>query len=130
MIKPIYLDYNATTPLDPAVIEAMIPYFRDHFGNPSSNHAYGKKAHDAVEQARQEVAGLLGARPDEIVFTGGGSEASNHAIKGTAFVKLRGLFGLWLRKEVHIITCAVEHPATLQPCEFLKRLGCRVTVLP
>jgi cysteine desulfurase len=136
-MKPIYLDYNATTPIDPAVFQAMLPYLADHaggwnshFGNPSSTHAYGKKAHDAVEQARQQVAGLLGARPEEIVFTGGGSEASNHAIKGAAFVKLRSLFGRWLRKEVHIITCAVEHPATLQPCEFLKHLGCRITILP
>lgn len=126
---PIYLDYNATTPLDPAVVEAMLPYLREHFGNPSSTHPYGKTAHDAVDRARQQVADLLASRPDEIVFTGGGSEASNHAIKGSVFVKLRGLFGRWAR-DAHIITSAVEHPATLQPCEFLKRLGCRVTVVP
>src|SRR5438552_3010487 len=126
---PIYLDYNATTPIDPAVIEAMLPYLRQHFGNPSSTHVYGKTAHEAVERARQQVAELLGAQPDEIVFTSGGTEASNHAIKGVVFAKLRGIFGRWAR-DAHIITSAVEHPATLQPCEFLKRLGCRVTVLP
>jgi cysteine desulfurase len=136
-MNPIYLDYNATTPIDPGVLETMLPFLGPtgdspfgNFGNPSSSHAYGKRAHDALELAREQVAALLGARPDEIVFTGGGSEASNHAIKGAAFVKLRSLFGRWLRKEVHIVTCAVEHPATLQPCEFLKRLGCRVAVLP
>src|SRR5947209_8453160 len=128
-MNPIYLDYNATTPLDPAVVEAMLPYLHTHFGNPSSKHAYGKAAHEAVERARQQVADLLGARPDEIVFTGGGSEASNYALKGVVFAKLRGLFGRWA-KGAHIITSAVEHPATLQPCEFLKRLGCRVTILP
>jgi cysteine desulfurase len=128
-VTQVYLDYNATTPVDPAVLQAMLPYLRDHFGNPSSTHSYGKKAHDAVEHARRQVAELLGAQPDEIVFTGGGSEASNHALKGAVFAKLRGLFGRWA-KEAHIITSAVEHPATLQPCEFLRRLGCRVTVLP
>src|SRR5262245_3404070 len=82
IMNPIYLDYNATTPLDPAVVETMLPYLREHFGNPSSTHEYGKRAHDAVEQARAQVAALLGAAPDEIVFTGGGSEASNQALKG------------------------------------------------
>src|SRR5213593_3137054 len=119
----IYLDSNATTPLDPAVIEAMLPYLREHFGNPSSTHAYGKAAHEAVNRARRQVAELLGAEPDEIVFTSGGTEASNHAIKGAIFAKLRGFFGRWAR-DAHIITSAVEHPATLQPCDFLKRLGC------
>lgn len=128
-MEPIYLDYNATTPLDPAVIDAMLPYLRAHFGNPSSAHPYGKSAHAAVDQARQQVADLLGARPDEIVFTGGGSEASNHALKGVVFAKLHGIFGRWA-KGAHIITSAVEHPATLKPCEFLQRLGCRVTILP
>jgi cysteine desulfurase len=128
-VVPIYLDYNATTPLDPAVVEAMLPYLHAHFGNPSSTHAYGKTAHDAVDHARQQVANLLDAHPDEIVFTGGGSEASNQALKGIVFAKLRGFFGRWV-KGAHIITTAIEHPATLQPCDFLKRLGCRVTVLP
>jgi len=128
-MRPIYLDYNATTPLDPAVVEAMLPYLREHFGNPSSSHSYGKTAHAAVDQARAQVAALLGAQPEEIVFTGGGSEASNHALKGAVFAKLRGIFGRWAR-DAHIITSAIEHPATLQPCDFLQRLGCRVTILP
>ncbi|MCC6418175.1 MAG: cysteine desulfurase [Gemmataceae bacterium] len=128
-MEPIYLDYNATTPVDPAVLEAMRPFLHEQFGNPSSSHAYGKAAHDAVESARRQVAELLGCHPDEIVFTGGGSEASNHALKGLIFAKLRGFFGRWARG-AHIITCIIEHPATLQPCQFLERLGCRVTVLP
>jgi cysteine desulfurase len=127
-MNPIYLDYNATTPIDPFVLEAMLPYLRDHFGNPSSTHLFGKMAHDAVDQARRQVADLLGAQPEEIIFTSGGSEASNHALKGAVFAKLRGIFGRWA-KEAHIITSAVEHPATLQPCKFLERLGCRITIL-
>src|SRR5690348_1323956 len=106
---PIYLDTNATTPLDPAVVEAMLPYLRQHFGNPSSVHAYGKTTHDAVESARRQCAELLGAKPNEIVFTGGGTEASNLAIKGTVFAKLHGVFGRWA-KDAHIIISAVEHP--------------------
>jgi cysteine desulfurase len=128
-MDPIYLDYNATTPVDPAVVEAMLPYLRSDFGNPSSTHSLGKTAHNAVEQARQQVAQLLGAQTDEIVFTGGGTEASNLALKGSVFAKLRGFFGRWARG-AHIIISAFEHPATAQPCDFLKRLGCRVTVVP
>lgn len=128
-MQPIYLDYNATTPLDPAVIEAMLPYLREHFGNPSSSHPYGRVAHEAVDRARRQVAELLGAQPEEIIFTGGGSEASNHALKGAVFARLHGIFGRWA-KDAHIITSAVEHPATLQPCAFLERLGCRITILP
>jgi cysteine desulfurase len=133
---PIYLDYNATTPVDPVVFEAMLPFLGSTvdspfglFGNPSSTHAFGTTAHAAVAQARQQVAEFLGAQPDEILFTSGGSEASNHALKGLVFAQLRGLFGRWTR-DAHVITSAVEHPATLQPCEFLRRLGCRVSVLP
>lgn len=129
-MRPIYLDYNATTPVDPAVLDALLPFLREHFGNPSSTHAYGLRAHNAVEAARREVAGLLGACPDEIVFTGGGTEASNHAIKGAVFARLHSVFGRLFRRDAHVITSAVEHPATLQPCEFLRRFGCRVTVLP
>ncbi len=127
--RPIYLDYNATTPVDPAVLEVMLPYLREQFGNPSSAHAYGRAPHDAVENARAQVAALLNARSDEIVFTGGGSEASNQAIKGAVFAKPRGFFGRW-GKDAHIITSAVEHPATLEPCAFLQRLGCKLTIVP
>jgi cysteine desulfurase len=124
-VQPIYLDYNATTPVDPAVMEEMLLFLRERWGNPSSSHAYGQAAHAAVAQARRQVADLLGAQPDEIVFTGGGSEASNLALKGVVFDKSRpGPAG------AHIITSAVEHPATLQPCAFLERLGCAVTILP
>jgi cysteine desulfurase len=128
-MAPIYLDYNATTPIDPAVLEAMLPFLREGYGNPSSTHALGKAAHSAVEQARQQVADLIGAEADEIVFTGGGTEASNHALKGAVFAKLRGWFGRWARG-AHIVHSAVEHPATTQPSEFLRRLGCQVTVVP
>jgi cysteine desulfurase len=135
-MDPIYLDYNATTPIDPAVLEAMLPYLRSHFGNPSSTHAYGKLTHDAVEKARTQVAALLGASPDEIIFTGGGTEASNHALKGAVFARLLGglpaLLGRWFgqRRSAHLIISAIEHPATAQPAEFLRRLGCRVSVVP
>jgi cysteine desulfurase len=127
-MTPIYLDYNATTPVDPTVVEAMLPYLHRDFGNPSSAHVLGAKAHEAVERARGQVAALLGAQPDEIVFTGGGSEASNLAIKGSVLARPRGLFGRWARG-AHIITSAIEHPATAKPCEFLQRLGCRITIV-
>jgi cysteine desulfurase len=134
----IYLDHNATTPLDPAVVEAMLPYLRQRFGNPSSRYNLGKQAHEAVEQARAQVAALLGAKPAEIVFTSGGTEANNHALKGTVFARLlgpgrSGLFGNWFgggTQAPHLIISAVEHEATAHPAEFLRRLGCRVTVVP
>ncbi len=132
-MKPIYLDYNATTPIDPEVLEAMLPYLKDHFGNPSSSHTYGQLAHKGVDAARQQVADLIGAKPEEIVFTGGGSEASNQAIKGVVFVRWSGIIHRlfsWMGKGTHIITSAIEHPATMEPCLFLKRLGCKVTIVP
>jgi cysteine desulfurase len=128
-MTPIYLDYNATTPVDPAVLEAMLPYLSEEFGNPSSAHSFGRRANEAVEKARAQVAALLGAQPDEIVFTGGGSEASNQAIKGVIFAKIEYLWDLPL-SQAHIITSAIEHPATMCPCQFLRRFGCDVTVLP
>jgi cysteine desulfurase len=123
--RPIYLDYNSTTPIDPAVLKAMLPYLGDHYGNPSCTHLYGREAHTAVERARDQVAELLGATADEIVFTGGGSEASNHAIKG-AVLRSETDWG----RNAHVVISAVEHPATGQPCEFLKGLGCEITVVP
>jgi cysteine desulfurase len=131
-VEPIYLDYNATTPLDPAVVEVMLPYLREHFGNPSSTHVYGKTTHEAVERARASVAALVNAEADEIIFTSGGTEASNHALKGVVFASLQGFFGRLFgrRSRAHIVTSAIEHPATLQPCRFLERLGCKVTILP
>jgi cysteine desulfurase len=133
---PIYLDYNATTPIDPAVVEAMLPYLREHHGNPSSTHSYGKLTHQAVEEARQQCADLIGAKTEEIVFTSGGSEASNLALKGAIFHRVgRGLLegalsGLFKRgRSTHIVTSAIEHPATAATCAFLRRLGCRITVV-
>jgi cysteine desulfurase len=121
-MRPIYLDYNASTPTDPAVAEAMRPLLEGTFGNPSSGHWAGAPAKAALEQARSQVAALLGAEPDEIVFTSGGSEANNLAIKGTFFALNR--------QGAHIITSAIEHPAFLVPCRFLERLGGSVTYLP
>lgn len=129
-MQPIYLDYNATTPIDPLVRAAMTPYFETHFGNPSSSHVYGQEAQRAVACARSQVANLLGAEVDEIVFTGGGSEANNQAIKGTVLVRLQSFVSRIVSRRAHIITTAIEHPATLQPCDFLKRLGVAMTVLP
>lgn len=118
----VYLDYNATTPVDPRVAEAMWPYLRELFGNPSSVHAYGVNAKSAVETAREQVANLLGCHADEIVFTSGGSESNNTAIKGVAFtLRQRGY---------HIITTDIEHSAVISPCKFLERLGFFVTYLP
>jgi len=121
-MKPIYLDYNATTPVDPEVAETMLPYLTEHFGNPSSSHWYGVQSKKAVETARKQVADLIFANSDEIIFTGGGSEANNLAIKGHASAcKDRGK---------HIITTSIEHPAVLQVCEYLKDQGFKVTYLP
>ena len=120
---PIYLDYNATTPVDPAVVEAMIPYLSHHFGNPSSTHRYGQAAHQAVDTARTQVAQLLGCTPAEIIFTGGGSESDNLAMRGVALAqRTRG---------DHIITQVTEHPAVLKTCRVLAQLhGFRITYLP
>ena len=119
--RPIYLDYNATTPVDPSVADAILPWLREGFGNPSSTHVYGKPAREAVGRARDQVAGLIGADADEIVFTGGGSESSNLAIKGVSLPP---------SPDCHVITTAVEHPATATAVEFLRRFGAGVTVLP
>lgn len=118
----IYLDYNATTPIDPQVAQEMLPYIHGHYGNPSSSHSLGQTAKHAVEKAREQVAGLLGCSNEEILFTSGGSESNNMAIKGTAYT---------LRyKGDHIITSSIEHPAVLNPCKHLEEQGYRVSYLP
>jgi len=123
MGKPIYLDYNATTPIDPAVREAMLPYLGEYFGNPSTTHAYGQPVKEAVERARQQVASLIGATVEEVIFTSGGSESDNQAIIGTALANSH--------KGKHIITMRIEHPAVLNTCRYLEeRLGFKVTYLP
>ena len=121
-MRRIYLDYNASTPIDPAVAAAMRPFLEDHYGNPSSGHWASVEAKAALETARGQVATLLGCQNDEVVFTSGGSEANNLALKGV-FFKLR-------EKGDHIITTRIEHPAVVEPCRFLERFGARVTFLP
>jgi cysteine desulfurase len=118
----VYLDYNATTPVDPAVLDAMLPYFSGDFGNASSIHTFGQKARSAVETARESVAGLIGARPQEIVFTSGGTEADNHAIFG--IVEAAG------GPAKHVITTRIEHEAVLNACQALETRGTSVTYLP
>jgi len=121
-VKPIYLDYNATTPIDPEVAAAMQPYLVEYFGNPSSSHWYGQHTKRAVETARQQVADLLQCDPEEIIFTSGGSESNNHALKGVAWAH-RG-------RGRHIITTAIEHPAVTEVCAYLETQGFQVTYLP
>ena len=122
LMNRIYLDYNASTPIAPEVADAMRPFLAEHFGNPSSHHWAGAPAKAALEHARTRVAGLLSCKPGEVVFTSGGTEANNHAIKGAFFAR-RG-------RGHHIITTQIEHPATLQPCRFLEQLGAEITYLP
>lgn len=121
-MKPIYLDYNATTPIDPRVAKAMFPYINERFGNPSSSHVYGISAREAVDKARRQVAGMLGCNTDELIFTSGGSESNNYAIKGVA--------GAYRDKGNHIITSQVEHPAVTEVCRFLETKGFEITYLP
>ena len=121
-MSPIYLDYNATTPIDPQVAEAMLPYLHQHFGNPSSSHDYGQTTAAAVDQARGQLAGMLGCHAEEVIFTSGGTESNNHAIKGVA--------GAYRQKGNHIITSSVEHPAVLEVCQWLETHGFRVSYLP
>jgi cysteine desulfurase len=123
MHRPIYLDCHSTTPVDPRVLEAMLPYFTESFGNPaSSNHAYGWEAEAAVKQAREKIAIAIGATPEEVVFTSGATEANNLAIKGVAEA--------YFSKGRHIVTVATEHKAVLDPCKYLQTLGFEITVLP
>jgi cysteine desulfurase len=121
--RPIYLDCHATTPVDRRVLEAMLPYFTEHFGNPASiNHVYGWEAEAAVKQARETLARSIGATPEEIVFTSGATEANNLAIKGVAEA--------YFSKGRHIITLQTEHNAVLDPCHYLRSLGFDITFLP
>ena len=120
--QAIYLDFNASTPLAPEVADAMEQVLPGPFGNPSSDHWAGHPAREAVAKARGQVAGLLGCKPDEIVFTSGGSESNNHALKGVFYARER--------TNAHIITSQVEHPAIINPCRFLERLGAEVSYLP
>jgi cysteine desulfurase len=121
-VRRIYLDYVATTPTHPEVVKAMLPYFTDAFGNPSSVYSYGQEAKGAIEEARGKVADLIGAQSEEIVFTSGGTESDNFALEGVAFAKES--------KGNHIIISSVEHHAVIETCKFLERRGFRVTYLP
>jgi cysteine desulfurase len=122
MNLPIYLDHNATTPCDQRVVEAMLPYFTNNFGNAASrNHPFGWKAEEAVDYAREQVAKLIGADPKEIIFTSGATEADNLAIKG--------VYEMYAQKGNHIITCNIEHKAVLDTCKHLEKLGAEVTYL-
>lgn len=123
MQLPVYLDYNATTPCDARVVETMLPYFSQHFGNAASrNHIFGWQAEEAVKYAREQVAALIGADTSEIVFTSGATEAGNLALKG--------VYEMYASKGHHIITCAIEHKAVLDTCKHLEKLGANITYLP
>ena len=123
LVRPIYLDYQATTPCDPRAVDAMIPYLRENFGNPHSrSHSYGWDAEEAIEKSREEIAGLIGAHPKEIIFTSGATESNNLALKGAA-----DFYG---QKRNHIITCVTEHKCVLDACRHLEQKGFFVTYLP
>lgn len=121
-MKRIYLDYAATTPADPVAVKAMLPYFSEQFGNASSMHSFGREAKAAIEGAREKVASLLGASPEEIIFTSGGTESNNFVIKGAAYIGEK--------KGNHIITSSIEHHAVIEPCKFLEKKGFKVTRVP
>ncbi|MFH0876876.1 MAG: cysteine desulfurase NifS [Candidatus Omnitrophota bacterium] len=118
-MERIYLDYAATTPADPEVVAAMQPYYYDKFGNPSSIHGFGQEARKAMEDARSRVAAFLGVKPEEIIFTSGGTESNNAALFGVVWANQA--------KGNHIVTTALEHHAVIEPAQFLEKLGCKVT---
>jgi cysteine desulfurase len=120
-MKPIYLDYNASTPVDPQVFEEILPYLKNTYGNPSSSHSFGAVCRAGIEQARERTALLLGCEASEIIFTSGATESNNMVIKGVAHASPVGS---------HIITSRIEHPAVLEPCRYLERHGYAVTYLP
>lgn len=121
-MHPLYFDHNATTPIAPSVLEAMLPFLQEHFGNPSSAHPLGRACQEAIEDARARVAMLLGATPDEIVFTSGGTESNNLAILGT-------MLSEGFAPDSHLIISAIEHPAVLEPARYLERLGFDLTIV-
>ena len=121
-MKPIYLDYNATTPIAAEVKNAMLPFLDEHFGNPSSTHWFGLQSKKTIEKARSQIAEMLGCAADEIFFTSGGSEANNLAIKGYSAAHQN--------KGRHIITSQIEHPAVLKVCDYLKHNGFEISVIP
>ena len=125
-MKKVYMDYGATSPVDEEVLKDMLPYFDKRFGNASSIHSYGVEASDAVEESREKAASVIGAKSDEIVFTSGGTESDNLAIKGVAFLnkQKRG------SKGYHIITSSIEHPAVLETCKYMEKIGFNVKYLP
>ncbi len=124
LMKRIYLDHNASTPIATSVAQAMAPYLETHYGNPSTTHWAGRPAAEALVEARAQVAALLGAEPSEVVFTSGGSESNNHAIKGVVFNALRE------GRAVHVICSVIEHPSVLQVCAFAERMGASVSRVP
>jgi len=125
-MKKIYMDYGASTPVDKEVIDEMMPYFDEKYGNPSSIHGFGREAFDGVEDAREKVASLINAKPDEIMFTSGGTESDHLGVKGVAF-KNKDKRG---SKGYHIITSAIEHPAVLETCKHMEKIGFNVKFLP
>ena len=120
-MKRIYLDYAATTPTDPEVVKAMLPYFTDKFGNSSSVHSFGQETKGAIEYARERIADLIGARQEEVIFTSGGTESNNFSLKGIAYANKT--------KGNHLITSAIEHHAITEPCKFLEKQGFKITYL-
>jgi cysteine desulfurase len=131
MSRRTYLDNNATTPIHPEVLDAMLPYFKEDFGNPSSIHQFGRNVRVKIDEAREKVAASICANPSEIVFTGGGSESDNFAIKGYSWANRKnGVGSTGSQCSGHIITSSIEHPAVLETCRYLEKDGFRITYLP